>query len=371
MNILTGWFRRPPILMTEQPRGPWGGGGDGNGGNGAGGGSGPRNPWSVPPKGAKPTALDDFLKKARNGGGGGPFGGGRGPHLPGAGSRSLWTAGAAILVGLWLVFTSFHSIGPQERGVVSYFGRYGGTLDPGIRMTLPAPIASVDTIDVQNFRTENFPENAGENLVLTKDQNIIDLAYSVRWNVSNPENYAFQIADVPATVRATAEASMREAIANVTLDEAITTGRARIQNEVQDRMQRILNDYKAGVRIQGVAIKQAGPPSTVNDAFKDVSAAQQDASAAMNQAQTYAQRKLAQAQGEAAAFNAYYEQYRLAPEVTRRRMYYETMEQVLRRTDKTIVETPGGVVPYLPLDRQRSTPEPPAPVPQAGGRAGQ
>ena len=364
MNMIRGWLNRPSILNAN----PWGG--DGN----EGGGTGPRNPWAVPPGGRrapqKPTALDEFLRKARGGGGGGPsLPGG----LPNPAPRTIWAVGAALLVGLWLVFTSVHNIAPQQRAVVTYFGRYGGTLEPGLRVTPPAPFASVRKIDVTAIREENFPEGGGENLVLTGDQNLIDLAYQVRWSIRDPQDYVFQLAQPEATVRAVAESAMREAVANVTLDQAIGPGRTGVEAQVQDRMQRILDEYNSGIRIQGVAIKQADPPERVNEAFKDVTAAQQDASAARNQAQAYAQQKLALAQGEAAAFNAYYEQYRLAPEVTRRRMYYETMEDVLARTDKTIVEVPG-VTPYLPLDRQgrrlaepqvRAAPQPPA-APEAG-----
>jgi membrane protease subunit HflK len=217
----------------------------------------------------------------------------------------------------------------------------------------------VEKVDVTAFREENFPEGGGENLVLTGDQNLIDLAYSVRWNIGDPESYIFQLADPTATVRATAESAVREAVANVTLDQAIGPGRTLVEQQVRDRLQRVLDEYKSGIRIQGVAIKQADPPEQVNEAFKDVTAAQQDASTVRNQAEAYAQQKLALAQGEAASFNAYYAQYILAPEVTRRRMYYETMEAVLAKTDKTIVETPGGVTPYLPLDRGRRAAEPP------------
>jgi len=363
MTIMPRWLKRPHILAVETPKGPWGGGDEPSG-------SGPRNPWSLPPggrkpAGGKPTALDEFLKKARVGGGGG--GGGGLPGLPGGGNaRTLWAIGAGIILLIWVLFTSIHPIAPQERGVVTYFGRYAGTLDPGIRMTMPAPIASVAKIDVQNIRLEDFPESGGENLMLTRDQNIIDLAYSVRWNIANPEDYVFQIADPRSTVRATAESAMREVVANVTLDEALGRGRTLIGDQVQERMQRILDEYKSGIRIQGVAIKQADPPARVNDAFKDVTAAQQDALTARNQAQSYAQQVLARAQGEAAQFDKVFEQYRLAPEVTRRRMYYETMEAVLAKSDKTIVETPG-VAAYLPLDRAKRLPEPAAPVAAAGG----
>ena len=126
-------------------------------------------------------------------------------------------------------------------------------------------------------------------------------------------------------------------------------------------MQRILDSYRSGVQIQGIAIKQADPPEAVNDAFKEVTAAQQHAQCYINQARAYALQLTAKAQGEATAFDKVYEQYRLAPEVTRRRMYYETMEQVLSKVDKTIVEAPGGVTPYLPLPQLQSSQPQPAP----------
>ena len=358
MISLPRWFSRPRILHADTPKGPWGGGND----NGGGGGGGPRNPWSVPPGGRRQpqraTALDEFLRKAR-GGGGNPFG-----RLPtGQDARSLWLIGAGILIALWIVFTSFHAIGQGQRGVVTFFGRYADTLEPGYRLTLPAPIATVTKVDVQNNRLEDFPDGGGENLVLTADKNIVDLSYSVRWTIANPEDYLFQIENPRATVRATAEAAMREVVANVTLDQALTSGRSIIEANVQRRMQEVLDEYHSGVRIQGVALKQVVPPAQVTDAFKDVTAASQNSEAARNAARLYAQQKVALAQGQAGEFDRIYAQYRLAPDVTRRRLYYETMEQVLTRSDKTVIEAPG-VVPYLPLDRTRraSTPEV-----QAGG----
>jgi membrane protease subunit HflK len=355
MITLPGWMKRPPIFASETPKGPWGSGDDTPNSGG------PRNPWALPPGGRKPavkaSALDEFLKKARGGGGGGGGGGGFSGMPTGPNARLLWAIGAGIILAVWILYTSIHPIGPQQRGVVTYFGRYTGTLESGIGLTLPAPIAAVQKVDVQAIREENFPTSSGENLVLTRDQNIIDLAYSVRWNIASPEDYVFQIAEPTETVRAIAESAMREAVANRTLDEALGPGRTAIEQQVQDRMQQILDEYNSGVRIQGVAIKQADPPARVNDAFKDVTAAQQDAVAARNQARSYVQQVLARAQGEAAQFDKVYEQYRLAPEVTRRRMYYETMEAVLAKSDKTIVETPGGVVPYLPLNGGRKVPD--------------
>jgi membrane protease subunit HflK len=360
MTILPRWLQRFTILQSDNPKGPWGGGGPDKGGSGGGSGGGnedgPRNPWSVPPagrpRGAGPSALDEFLRRARGGGNGGSGGGGR-PRIPGTpSSRSLWLLGTGLIVIVWVGFTSIHPIAPQQRGVVTYFGRYAGTLDPGYRLTLPAPFADVTKVDVQNFRTENFPEGGGEaeNLMLTGDRNIMNLSFSVRWNIASPDDYVFQIKDPQATVRATAESSMREVVANMTLDQAIGSGRPRIESQVQDRMQHILDEYKSGIRIQGVAVNKAVAPQAVSEAFKEVTAAQQDAVAARTSAQGYARQLVAGAEGEAAQFDKQYGQYKLAPEVTRRRMYYETMEAVLAKTDKTIVEAPG-VMPYLPLSQ--------------------
>ncbi|MFA6112878.1 MAG: protease modulator HflK [Sphingomonas sp.] len=382
MTTLPRWLQRFTILQSDNPKGPWGGGGPDKAGSGGGSGDGndggPRNPWSVPPqgrpRGAGPSALDEFLRRARGGGGGNGSGGGR-PHLPGTpNARTLWMIGVGLIVLVWLVFTSFHAIGPQQRGVVTYLGRYAGTIEPGIRLTPPAPFASVTKVDVRKINTETFPADGGggENLMLTADQNIVDLNYSVRWDISNPQDYAFQIAKPVETVRATAESAMRAVIATTALDDAIGSGRNAIELRVQDTMQQILDSYNAGIRIQGVAIKQAAPPSQVMDDFKSVSAAQQEAQGMTNQARGYAQQVLAHAQGEAAAFDKVYEQYKLAPDVTRRRMYYETMEAVLAKTDKTIVEG-SGVVPYLPLSgTARRLPDAPAaaattPAPVQGG----
>ena len=141
---------------------------------------------------------------------------------------------------------------------------------------------------------------------------------------------------------------MRSVISQVTLQDAMGDKRGEIEIQVADRIQRILDGYRSGIDIEGVAIQQADPPDEVNDAFKEVTAAQQDAKSYVNQANAYALQLTAKAQGEATAFDKVYEQYKLAPDVTRRRMYYETMEQVLSKVDKTIVEAPG-VTPYLPL----------------------
>jgi membrane protease subunit HflK len=364
MSSLFGWGARLGALWNENKGGPWGpSGGGAGGGDGGGSGGGPRSPWGQPPRkrpgggggAGNVTSLDEFLKKSRD-----RFGG----RFPtGGDGRPYWLYGLAAFVLLWLIFTSFHRIGPQERGVVTLFGSYSRTLGPGIGFTLPAPVESVEKLDIQAVRTADIgsTDRAQENLILTGDQNIIDLAYSVRWNIKDPQLFLFQIQDPEATIREVAESAMRQAVAGVSLDDAIGAGRSEIEQRVQLLMQGLLDRYGAGVRVLGVAVKQSDPPAAVNDAFKEVSAAQQQAQTYMNDARAYALQLTAKAQGEAAAFDKVYVQYKLSPEVTRRRMYYETMERVLSRVDKTIVEAPG-VTPYLALPeiKRRAEQEPAA-----------
>ncbi len=358
MTTRSAWWQRLPLFMNDKPKSPWG-----NGGGGAGD-DGPRNPWAVPPggkpRGAKPSALDEFLRRARGPGGPGSGGGGF-PSLPsGAGGRSIWLIGGGLIVLVWLALTSVHVIAPQQRGVVTYFGSYAYTLDSGMHFTWPAPVATVTKIDVQEIRTEDFPDGGtAPNLMLTGDQNIVDLAYAVRWDIVDPQNYLYQIKDPRGTVRATAESAMRSVIATVNMNQAITGGRVEIEQRAQTLMQQILDEYRSGVRVQSVAINRADPPTSVIDDFKLVSAAQQKAQSDQNVARTYQQQVTARAQAEAQQFDLYYTQYKLAPEVTRRRMYYETMESVLAKNNKTVVDT--GVVPYLPLRGRPGVPAPAAP----------
>src|SRR5688500_6179827 len=351
MSMFSGWGARFGALWSENKGGPWGPSGGGSGGDGEGGG--PRSPWGQPPRRRKPTgppggvaSLDEFIKKSRE-----RFGGGFGGGLPQQeGGRPYWLYGLGVFLLLWIAFTSTHVIGPQERGVITRFGSYAGTMRPGVGFTFPSPIDRVQDIDVERTRTKDIgsTDAARENLILTGDQNIIDLAYSVRWNISDPELFLFRINDPEATIGEVAESAMREVVASGSLDDAIGAGRGEIEQRVAQRMQQVLNGYGAGVSIQGVAIKQSDPPAAVNNAFKEVSAAQQDAQSYINTARGYALQQTARAQGQAAAFDKVYAEYKLAPEVTRRRMYYETMEAVLSSVDKTIVEAPG-VTPYIAL----------------------
>jgi membrane protease subunit HflK len=170
------------------------------------------------------------------------------------------------------------------------------------------------------------------------------------------------------TLTEVAEAAMRQSVSEHELDSVLSgAGRADIEQAVRRRMQAVLDAYRSGIAVQGIEIQKTDPPERVVEAFKDVSAAQQDANTAMNQARTYEQQLLAKAQGDASAFNQIYEQYRLAPEVTRRRLYYETMESVLGRTDKTIVES-NGVTPYLPLPEVRRRAQQAAPAAGSAAR---
>jgi membrane protease subunit HflK len=345
MSTFLGWGGRQRGLFTDT-KGPWGpsGGGDepsGDDGQGSG-------PWGEPSGGGRRglggrtvMPLDELLRRGRM-----RFGGGGG--LPGrpAGSLIFWAIVGFVV--LWLVVTSMHSISPGQRGVVTRFGRYSYTLGPGVGITLPSPIDRVQKVDVESIRSVDLGSQSSEDLMLTGDQNLIDIAYSVRWNIRQPELYLFQLAQPEETIRQVAESAMRAVIAQVTLQEAMGDKRSEIEAQVADRMQRVLDGYRSGIEVQGVAIQQADPPAEVNDAFKEVTAAQQDAKSYINQANAYALQLTAKAQGEAAAFDKVYEQYKLAPDVTRRRMYYETMEQVLSKVNKTIVEAPG-VTPYLPL----------------------
>ena len=361
MSIFLGWGGRVRGLFADS-KGPWGSGGN-EGGEPASGDDGNQSngPWGEPGRrarrlgGANISALDDLVRRSRARFGGGGGGGG----LPGRADRSLILWAIAGVVLLWLVFTSFHSISPGERGVVTRFGRYSSTLGPGVSLTLPAPIDRVKKVNVETIRNVDMGSSSSDDLMLTGDQNLIDLAYTVRWNIRTPELYLFQLAQPEETIQEVAESAMRAVISQVTLNDAMGDRRAEIETQVAENMQRILDSYHSGIQIQGIAIKQADPPSQVNDAFKEVTAAQQDAQTYINNANAYSLQLRQKAQGEATAFDKVYAQYKLAPEVTRRRMYYETMEDVLSKIDKTIIEAPG-VTPYLALPevKKKQAPEP-------------
>jgi membrane protease subunit HflK len=364
MQRLDGWIERIGLaargLSMAGKNNPWGGSGKGDepGDDGPSGeGGGPRNPW-LPGGGGEPgkrrsASIEDIFKgrgpegpRRAGGSPGGPTF--RLPERPGGKSWVPVIIGAVALI--WLGATSVHFVQPGEQAVVTWLGgRYSDTLDSGTNFTAPWPIHMVEKENVAQIRSEEIPGTATEKLILTGDQNLVDLSYVVRWNISNLTLYKYQLSDPRNALLEIGEAAMRAAVARKRLDTVLTgEGRAEIEQTVRERMQARLDAYRSGIIVQGVEINKTDPPSRVEEAFKDVSSAQQDADAAVNRAQAIAQQVLARAQGDASEFNNIYEEYRLAPEVTRRRLYYDTMEAVLSKTDKTIIES-GNVTPYLPL----------------------
>ncbi len=357
---------------------PWGGSGKGDepgesgpSGEGGSGGGGPRNPWL--PGGGEPgkrrsASIEDIFKNRGPEGprraGGGPGGPAfRLPELPGGRSWVPYIVGAIALI--WVGATSVHFVQPGEQAVVTWLGgKYSHSLDSGTNFTAPWPLQTVEKENVTQVRLEDVPGTNAEKLILTGDKNLVDLSYLIRWNISDLALYKYQLSDPRNALLEIGEAAMRASVARQKLDTVLTgEGRAEIEQDVRAAMQERLDAYRSGISVQGIEIDKVDPPSRVEDAFKDVSSAQQDADAAINRSRAVAQQLLARAQGDASEFNDIYEEYKLAPEVTRRRLYYETMEAILSKTDKTIVES-GNVTPYLPLPeiKRRS----PAPVQPQG-----
>jgi len=376
---MVGWKERLGAglkgLAMAGKNNPWGGsgGGDGPGDDGvpgdggadggAGGkGDGPRNPWL--PGGSEPgkrrsASIEDIFKNRgpegpRRAGGGGTGGGPtfRLPERPGGKSWVPVIIGG--LATVWVLISSFHFIQPGEQAVVTWLGgKYYTTLDSGTNITAPWPLHMVEKENVTQVRLEEVPGTKAEKLILTGDQNLVDLSYLIRWNISDLALYKYQLNDPRNALLEIGEAAMRAAVARQDLDAVLTgAGRAEIEQDVRAAMQARLDAYRSGISVQGIEIDKVDPPAAVEEAFKDVSSAQQDADAAVNRAQAVAQQLLARAQGDAREFNDIYAEYKLAPEVTRRRLYYDTMEQILSKTDKTIVES-GNVTPYLPLPEVR------------------
>jgi len=399
MERLGGLYDRIVLAMAGK-RSPWGkptGGkdpGDSDPGDGDGDGEepeatpptgedkprGPRNPWlpggGSEDRGRRSANIEDIFRQRGPEGPKRRLGGPDGPRFTipkGPGGRSLFPIALGLIALAWIGFSTVHQIAPREQAIVTTLGKYSRTFNPGLNFSLPWPIESVAVENVSGIRLEQIPDGTAQKLILTGDQNLVDVSYLIRWSIKDLELFKFQLAEPEETLTEVGEAAMRASGAEHPLDRVLSgAGRADIEQAVRTRMQAILDGYRSGIIVQGIEIQKTDPPERVVEAFKDVSAAQQDAAAAMNVARTYEQQLLAQAQGEAQAFNQIYEQYRLAPEVTRRRLYYETMENVLRQTDKTIVES-GGVTPYLPLPeirrRAQQATTPPTPAnPAAGGR---
>ena len=370
---------------------PW----NNQGGNGGPWKPGSPGPWGQGPgTGPTPPDLEELLRRSqerlRQWMPGGGFGG-RGLVL-------LLLAGVLI----WLL-SGFYTVGPNEVGLNKIFGRYTGKTASGLNYNLPYPIGSVQKLKVTDRNAINIgftfrpnlqsqidlPE---ESLMLTGDENIADVKFVVIWQIDpvRPEDYAFNVANQRETVKAVAESAMREVIGRSQIQRILTAERKVVEPAVQELMQKVLNDYKAGVLVLQVQLQSVDPPEQVIAAFRDVTAAQQDQERLRNEAQAYANRvvpeargkaaaiiqeaegyreqTVAEAKGQAARFSQVYEQYKKAPDVTRERLYLETMERIFGGMDKIIVDQSAGtgVVPYLPLDHL--TPARPAQQQQGGAR---
>ncbi|MEM6762391.1 MAG: FtsH protease activity modulator HflK [Pseudomonadota bacterium] len=369
--------------------GPWGGGSGGNGSNRP-------NPWGQgPQRGPDPQNspdLEELLRRSQDklkrvfpkkGGGGGGGGQGGGPSLSGIGGRGLALAVVAVLAVYGL--TGFYRVGPGELGVELVLGRYQSTTQPGLNYNWPYPFGEVYTPDVLRIREVNIgtrgdgrgQDVAQESLMLTGDENIVDVDFRVQWRISDPANFLFNIEDPEGTVKQVAESAMREVVGRKNIQPILTQERQQVEQDVQQLMQATLDEYGAGVAVTQVQMQKVDPPAQVIEAFRDVQAARADQERFQNEADAYANEVVPRARGEAARiveqasayrdqvvaeatgqadrFTSVYNEYAKAPDVVRQRIYIETMQRVLAGTDKIIIDQNGGagsgVVPYLPLDR--------------------
>jgi len=359
---------------------PWNdqsGGGGQSGGQGPWG-SGPRRPWGQPPRqpqGPQGPDLDDMLRQFRDrmgmGGGGGSGSGGR------SGRPFPWPLLAVVLFGGWLL-SGLYTVDEGERVVVTRLGDYNRTTGPGIHLRAPAPFEAGQKVNVTGQRTDEIGfttvnrqtrDNPDESLMITGDRNIVEVHFRVVYNIEDVRAFVFNVRNPvnnPNTgelgaVRQVAESAMREVIGQRQLEQIITTDRAAVEQAVEELTQATLNDYQSGVRVLQVELLRAAAPGAVIEAFNDVVNAGQDAETLTNNAQrdtarivseaeAYREQVVREATGEAERFTAVYDEYRQAPQVTRDRIYTETMENVYRRGNLIILDQRGGAVPYLPLD---------------------
>jgi membrane protease subunit HflK len=309
-------------------------------------------------------------------GGGGMGSGDQGPSGFGL-SRNSIGLGILAAIGLW-AFNSFYTVKPEEKSVELFLGQRSAVGEPGLNFAA-WPIYTYEVIPVTPERIEDIGVgNAGgdEGLMLTGDENIVDIDFQVVWNVSDPEKYLFNLRDPQLTIRAVAESSMREIIAQSPLAPILNRDRGAIAQRLQELIQTTLDSYDSGLNVVRVNFDRADPPREVIDAFKEVQSAEQErdrlqkeadaysnkvvagargeAAATLEAAEGYRAQVVNQAEGEASRFSAVLTEYLKAPDVTRRRLYLETMEEVMSRVNKVIVDEESGgaqgVVPFLPLN---------------------
>jgi len=372
--------------MAGNSGGPWGGGGSsGGGGNRGNNGDGRR-----PPEGDSPQIpeIDELMKKGQEqlrvlmGGRGG---GGRGGSGSGGGGGPAFTKGTVaigllVAAGLWGL-ASFYTVKPEEQSVELFLGEFSAVGNPGLNFA-PWPFVTAEVIPVTREQTEDMGGARGsdDGLMLTGDENVVDIDYQVVWNINDPAKFLFNLRDARQTIRAVSESAMREIIAQSELAPILNRDRGIIAERLQELIQSTMDSYDSGVNIIRVNFDKADPPQDVIAAFRDVQAAAQERDRLQNVADAYANRVLAEArgeaaqvleeaeayraqqinsaQGEASRFSAVLEEYTKAPDVTRKRLYLERMEQVLGDVDKIILDENStgsgqGVVPYLPLNELR------------------
>lgn len=373
--------------MAGNNGGPWGGGGNNGSGNG-GGGDDRRRPQRPGNDGPQIPEIDDLVNKGREqlrvlmGGGGGRGSNGAGGGGPSGPTLTRGTIGLGVLGALVLWgMASFYTVAPEEKSVELLLGEYSQTGEPGLNFA-PWPIVSREVMPVSTERSIDIGVNrAGSDagLMLTGDENIVDIDFQVVWNIIDPQQFLFNLADPPQTIEAVAESAMREIIAQSNLAPILNRDRGAIADRLKDEIQRTLDSYNSGVNIVRVNFNKADPPEPVIAAFRKVQDAEQERDRLQNVADAYANRVVAEARGEAAQlleqaeayraqvvneavgeasrFSAVLAEYERAPEVTRKRLYLETMEAVLGGVDIILLdEGQGGgqgVVPYLPLNELR------------------
>jgi membrane protease subunit HflK len=376
--------------MASNNGGPWGGGSRGGGENG--GGDDDRRPGRRPGEGSQIPEIEEIMKKGQEqlkvlmgGRGGRPRGtggdgGGDGPRLT-KGTIGLVALG---VVALW-AFQSFYTVRPEEQSVELFLGEFSSIGNPGLNFA-PWPVMTYEVIAVTREQSEDIGvgrtgSSGGDGLMLTTDENIVDIDFQVVWNINDPAKFLFNLRDPQQTVRSVSESAMREIVAGSELAPILNRDRGQIEQDAFELIQSTLNSYDAGINIVRVNLDKADPPREVIDSFREVQAAEQERDRLERQADAYANRVLAgargeaaqvleeaegyraqvvnEAQGEASRFSAVLQEYLLAPDVTRRRLYIETLEKVLGDVDKIILDGNiggaggQGVVPYLPLNELR------------------
>jgi len=394
------------MAWNNNSGGPWGGGGGGggpwgSGGGGRGGGGNGGGPFGS----RRPPDMEDVIRKGQE----------RLKNLIPGGFGSYKGVVLIVLAGvvIWLL-TGFFRVQPNQQAIQLVFGKpFGKPVEPGLHYNLPSPIGNVVVVNVQDQRRivigsrtgvqDRSPYTRGprpvstENLMLTGDENIVDIEFAVLWHINDVFKFAFDIRNPEENVRAGAESAMREVIGRSNLQYAQTEGRSRIEQDTKDLLQKMLDEYGAGVRISNVQLLRVDPPQEVIGAFRDVQAARADKEKSINEANTYRNQQLPRAKGEAEAivqkseaykaeivarasgdaqrFIQVYEQYDKAKDITTERMYLDTMQEVLRNVNKVLVDKNAsgaqGVVPYLPLPELRPGPSgaPAAQAPRTGAQA--